>query len=237
MSGTSAKVKAALKEFIDAEKAAFYPRFFKTGKGQYGEGDWFIGVTVPNQRKVVRQFRDLPAKEIEKLLRDRIHEHRLTGLLILVAQFERAKDEELQRRVVEVYMRNLDHVNNWDLVDSTAHKILGAWLAERDRDVLDELAASGHLWRERISVVACLHFIKQHDFDDILRLAEQFLDHTHDLIHKAVGWMLREAGNRNEQILEGFLSKHYSKMPRTMLRYAIERLKPARRKAYLEGRV
>ncbi len=237
MSGTSAKVKAALKEFVDPEKAAFYPRFFKTGKGQYGEGDWFIGVTVPNQRKVVRQFRDLPAKEIEKLLRDRIHEHRLTGLLILVAQFERAKDEESQRRVVEVYMRNLDHVNNWDLVDSTAHKILGAWLAERDRDVLDELAASGHLWRERISVVACLHFIKQHDFDDILRLAEQFLDHSHDLIHKAVGWMLREAGNRNEQILEGFLSKHYSKMPRTMLRYAIERLKPARRKAYLEGRV
>ncbi len=161
----------------------------------------------------------------------------LTGLLILVAQFEHAKDEESQRRVVEVYMRNLDHVNNWDLVDSTAHKILGAWLAERDRDVLDELAASGHLWRERISVVACLHFIKQHDFDDILRLAEQFLDHSHDLIHKAVGWMLREAGNRDEQILEGFLSKHYSKMPRTMLRYAIERLKPARRKAYLEGRV
>ncbi|MCH7728940.1 MAG: DNA alkylation repair protein [Planctomycetes bacterium] len=161
----------------------------------------------------------------------------LTGLLILVAQFEHAKDEESQRRVVEVYMRNLDHVNNWDLVDSTAHKILGAWLAERDRDVLDELAASGHLWRERISVVACLHFIKHHDFDDILRLAEQFLDHSHDLIHKAVGWMLREAGNRDEQILEGFLSKHYSKMPRTMLRYAIERLKPARRKAYLEGRV
>ena len=198
---TAAQVKTALRTFIRPEKAAFYPRFFKCGPGEYGEGDRFLGVTVPDQRKVARRFHDLPDSQVTKLLASAMHEHRLTGLLILVLQFERSKDDARRGAIVDLYLRNLDRVNNWDLVDASAHKILGAWLIDRDRSVLEELAASGDLWRQRISVIACLAFIKQEDFADILRLAELFLSHPHDLIHKAVGWMLREAGKRDERVL------------------------------------
>ncbi|MFK7817217.1 MAG: selenoneine biosynthesis selenosugar synthase SenB [Planctomycetaceae bacterium] len=236
--GTAKDVKDALEPFINPEKAAFFPRFFKTGKGQYGEGDKFIGVTVPHQRKVAKQFRDLPEREIQKLLKDAIHEHRLTGVLILVGQYEKAKrDPRRQSQIVDFYLQNLDRVNNWDLVDSSAHKILGDWVRDKDRSILYELADSGHLWSERVSVIACLPLIKTGDFGDIVRLAKKFLTHDHDLMHKAVGWMLREMGNVDESTLHQFLKSHYHEMPRTMLRYAIEKLPKSIRRAYIEGRI
>lgn len=230
-------VKTALKEYIDPEKAAFYPRFFKAGKGEYAEGDKFIGVTVPNQRRVAKRFRELPIAEVRKLLNDPIHEHRLTGLLVLVQHYQRASNDERREELLQFYLDNLDRVNNWDLVDASAHKILGDWLLTRDRAVLYELAESNHLWRERVSVIACLPLIKNDDFEDIQRLTEHFLEHPHDLIHKAVGWMLREMGKQNEMALVRILKRFYRKMPRTMLRYAIEKLPEPKRRAYIEGQV
>lgn len=234
---TAAQVKAALKPHINLEKAAFYPRFFKAGKGEYAEGDQFIGVTVPNQRKVARSFRQLKRSEIRKLLKDRIHEHRLTSLFILTEQFGRSKCENERREIVDFYLKHLDYVNNWDLVDSSAHKILGEWLLdhESEQGVLDNLAESGHLWRERVSVIACLPFIKRGEFDWIIRLCEWFLDHEHDLIHKATGWMLREAGKVDKRVLRAFLDQNVTQMPRTMLRYAIEKLPQKERLKYLNA--
>ena len=236
---TSTQVKTALRAFSDPEKAEFFPRFFKSGKGEYAEGDEFLGVTVPKQRKVAKTFRDLPRKQIGKLLKDPIHECRLTGLLILVDQFQRSTSEREQSAIVEFYLDHLDFVNNWDLVDSSAHKILGTWLLDRETEqsILDDLAESEHLWRERVSVIACLPFIKRGEFDWILRLAEWFLDHEHDLIHKAVGWMLREAGKVDQTVLLSFLDQHAASMPRTMLRYAIEKLPEAQRKKFLKRTV
>lgn len=233
---TKAKVVAALKAEIDPEKAEFYPRFFKTGKGEYGEGDRFLGVTVPKQRRIARQFRDLPRKEVAKLLADRHHECRLTALLILVEQYQRG-DAATQQDIAEFYLDNLDRVNNWDLVDSSAHKILGPHLENRERSLLDELATSDDLWKQRVAIIATLHFIGQNDFRDTKRIARTLLDHEHDLIHKAVGWMLREMGKRDRKELETFLKPRYKKMPRTMLRYAIEKLPETQRKKYLTGKV
>ncbi len=231
----AADAKEALKVHINPEKAAFFPHFFKTGKGEYGEGDQFIGVTVPNQRKVAKSFRAMPETELIKLVKDPVHEYRLTGLLILVLQYQRAKMEATKSGIVELYLSLLDHVNNWDLVDSSAHKILGDWLLDREdeRVILDELAESGHLWRERVSVIACFPMIKNAEFDWILRLADWFLDHEHDLMHKAVGWMLREAGKVELDVLLDFLDENVNRMPRTMLRYAIEKLPERKRKQYL----
>ncbi len=229
-------VRAELRALADPEKAAHSRAFFKAGPGQYGEGDRFLGVTVPAQRKVARRYRDLPLRSVRSLLCDPHHECRLTALLILVLQFERGGEAE-RSRIVSFYLEHLDFVNSWDLVDSSAHQILGAWLEGRDRSVLDELAASGHLWRQRVAMIATYHFIRQGEFDDALRLSRTLLDHEHDLIHKAVGWMLREVGNRNLEVEERFLERHYRRMPRTMLRYAIEKFEKAERRAYLEGRV
>lgn len=235
MAANAEAVKDALQEHVDLEKAEFYPRFFKAGKGEYAEGDKFLGVTVPNQRKVAKAFRDLPLPQISRLLKSPWHEQRLTALFILVLQFERCNDEPARRKVVDFYLDHLDFVNNWDLVDSSAHKILGTWLLdhEEEQGTLDELAESGDLWRERVSVIACLPLIKQGEFDWILRLSEWFLDHEHDLIHKAVGWMLREAGKQDRTVLRAFLDTHAPVMPRTMLRYAIEKLPAHERRGYL----
>jgi 3-methyladenine DNA glycosylase AlkD len=218
----------------DVEKAEFFPRFFKTGPGEYGEGDCFLGVTVPDQRVIAKQFRDLPIAEVKKLLQSHWHECRLTALFILVLQFERAK-EPLRRELVEFYLDNLDRVNNWDLVDSSASKILGAYSLDvsQYRKCIEQLAASGHLWRERVAVIATQSQIKQGDFRQILKLAKRFLKHEHDLIHKAVGWMLREMGQKKIGPLIAFLDSYGDRMPRTMLRYAIEKLPPEQRKAYL----
>lgn len=233
---SAAAVRDALREVADPEKAAFHPRFFRAGPGEYGEGDRFIGVTVPKQRRIAKRCRTLPLKSIRALLRDPFHECRLTALFVMVDRYGRSSEIE-RREVVNVYLDHLDYVNNWDLVDASAHKILGAHLAKRDRGLLYDLAASGDLWRQRISIIATHDHIKAGEFDDTLALADRLLDHPHDLIHKAVGWMLREVGNRNRAVMEDFLVPRYRSMPRTMLRYAIAKLPEGRRRAYLEGRV
>ena len=234
MKPNAAAVRRQLKTMVNPEKAAFFPRFFKAGPGEYAEGDKFMGVIVPDQRKVAKQFRDLPQTEIDKLLNDPIHECRLTGLLILVGQFERSKDQAQRKSIMQYYLSRTDAVNNWDLVDSSAHKILGKWLVDRkDRRVLDRLAKSKNMWEQRIAMVATYTLIKNGELDDTLRLAEKLLSHKHDLIHKAVGWMLREAGKQDDKVLLAFLDQHAHRMPRTMLRYSIEKLSDARRKKYL----
>lgn len=228
------QIKDALLDRSNPEKADFFPRFFKTGKGEYGEGDKFFGVTVPNCRAVAKQHRDASLKSIASLLDDSIHECRLTALFIMVLQYDRGSDE-LRDQLIALYFEKMDRVNNWDLVDASAEKLLGRHLADQPRKILDELASEDHLWKQRISMIACLYFIKHDDFRDTKRIAKKLLNHPHDLIHKAVGWMLREMGKRDEAELTTFLNKHYKKMPRTMLRYAIERFDEETRQAYLSG--
>lgn len=229
--------KRELRQVADRRRAQLSQRYFKTGKGEYAEGDIFWGVTVPNTRKVVQRYRDMPLSETTQLLRSTIHEHRLAALLILVWQFERG-NSKLREKVYTLYLRNTEYVNNWDLVDSSAPEIVGGWLLnKKDRSVLDKLARSDNLWKQRIAILATLQFIKQDHFSDIFRVAKILLHHEHDLIHKAVGWMLREVGNRNRTAEEKFLKQHYKTMPRTALRYAIEKFPEPKRKAYLKGKV
>ncbi|MEK6916642.1 MAG: DNA alkylation repair protein [Nanoarchaeota archaeon] len=222
-------VKDDLKELANPEKAKILQGFFKTGKGQYGEGDIFLGITVSEQRKVAKRYIGLYLEDIQKLLNSNIHEHRLVGLLILVEKYKKTKD----KKIVDFYLKNSRKVNNWDLVDLTAHTILGAYLFERDRNILYKLAKSDNLWEKRISIVATFHFIKNNDLEDTFKIAEILLDDEHDLIHKAVGWMLRETGKKNQKAEEKFLDKHVKKMPRTMLRYAIEKFDEKKRKYYM----
>ena len=230
---TTRDIRAALKAEADPAKAAFFPSFFKTGKGQYGEGDVFLGVTVPKQRAIAKKFRGAPLGTIEEMLADPVHEMRLTALLILVSKFQKGSADE-KKAIVDFYLRHLDGVNNWDLVDGSAPYILGAWLvAKKDRSVLYRLARSGKLWRERVAMVATYGLIKEGDFEDVERVATILLRHRHDLIHKAVGWMLREMGKKDEARLRAFLEKHAATMPPTALRYAIERLPAASKKDYM----
>lgn len=234
-------VRRALKEAADKKSAEKKQRFFKTGPGEYGEGDIFIGVTVPDQRKVARQFfSTVSLCALEELLADPVHEHRKTALFILVEQYKKAhRDPARQQELALFYLDHLDGVNNWDLVDCSAQYILGHWLFEQqdpaltDR-VLNPLITSGDLWRERTAVLASFHFIRQGSFEKTLELAEQLLRHPHDLIHKAVGWMLREIGNRNKTVEEAFLEHHCRQMPRTMLRYAIEKFPPEERACWMQ---
>lgn len=227
------EIRAALETASDKEKAAFFPSFFKTGKGQYGEGDIFLGVTVPRQRTIAKEFRQAPLDVIEAMLADSVHEMRLTALLILVLQFQKG-DDGAKKTIVDFYLRHLDGVNNWDLVDGSAPQILGAWLvAKKDRSVLYRLARSGKLWRERIAIVATQELIRHGEFEDTIRIATILLSHKHDLIHKAVGWMLREMGKKDEKELRMFLDAHAATMPRTALRYALERLPTRVRAAYM----
>lgn len=232
----SADVKVALRRLADPVKAAFFPSFFKTGPGQYGEGDQFIGVTVPKQRLVARQFRQLPLAEVKQLLASKIHEERLTALLVMVYQYENGTPA-IRREIYEFYLRHTQFVNNWDLVDSSAEYIVGPWLEDKDRTVLERLARSKSLWERRIAIIATLHYIRAGQFDDTVKIAQMLLHDRHDLIHKAVGWMLREVGKRDEATLKKFLAEHYHDMPRTMLRYAIERFDPEVRRRYLKGEV
>lgn len=232
---TAKQVLMALREFAQPEKAAFFPRFFKSGPGQYGEGDKFLGVTVPNQRKIVKQFRDLHTTEIVKLLDSPWHECRLTAALILVNQFQRSRTDSAQKAIYDLYLKKKARINNWDLVDATAHKIVGPYLEERSRKPLYKLAKAKHLWSNRIAIIATLHFIKRNDFADTIELSTLMLQHPHDLMHKAIGWMLREIGKRDEKVLISFLRQHQCEMPRTMLRYAIEKLPEAKRKKAIKG--
>ena len=229
---TAVSVRRALAGSSDPAKAAFFPKFFKAGKGEYAEGDVFMGVTVPQVRAIVKEHRGLPLPEVKKLLDDELHECRLAAVLILDAQFTKA-GEAIRKDIVDFYVSQLDRVNNWDIVDASAYRILGEYLADKPRGILDKLAASGHLWRERVAVVSTLAFIRRGDLRDIFRLSEKFLTHKHDLMHKACGWMLREAGKRDKAALERFLRRNGDRMPRTMLRYAIEKFTPDERASYL----
>jgi 3-methyladenine DNA glycosylase AlkD len=211
--------------------------FFKTGPGEYGEGDVFLGLTVPQVRRIVRdRGREATLSDARTLLASRFHEERLAALLLLAERFRRGGDRE-RERIYRFYLGRTRRINNWDLVDLSAPNIVGAWLAGRDRRALDRLARSKSLWKRRIAVVATFHFIREGDFAPTLRLAAALLRDPHDLIHKAMGWMLREVGKRDRATLERFLSRHARAMPRTMLRYAIERLPGPRRRAYLAGAV
>ena len=234
---TAAQVERILKSLGTPERAKSSAWFFKTGVGQYGHGDVFAGVTVPEQRKVARQFRDLPLAEIDKLLANKIHECRLTALLVLVGQYQKA-DATACERIVQFYLAHTSRINNWDLVDSSASYILGLHLLyadEKKRKILYRLAKSKDLWERRIAIIATLAFIvRANDYADTLALAELLLSDTHDLIHKATGWMLREVGKRSPETLRGFLRTRANQMPRTMLRYAIERFPEGERKGWLK---
>ena len=231
-------IKQELAKYADREKAAFLPKFFQAYPGGYGEGDQFLGIRIPDQRKVAKQFyRDATLEAVEKLLQEPIHEYRFTALVMLVYKFEKAKSEAEKQAIADQYLRNLDRINNWDLVDVSADKILGAYLADKDRSLLYQLAKSDHLWSQRVAMIATFYFIRQHQFDDTLEIAKLLLNHKHDLIHKAVGWMLREVGNRDLDVEVEFLKQHYRHMPRTMLRYAIEKFDPELRMRFMQGLV
>jgi 3-methyladenine DNA glycosylase AlkD len=209
--------------------------FFKTGPGEYGEGDLFLGVVVPDIRRVAKEYQDSPLGVIKEILASRYHEERLFALLMLVHQFTKG-DEALKKRIYGSYLRSTRYINNWDLVDLSAPNIVGTYLLDKSRKPLYAFAKSKVLWKRRIAVLATFSFIRKNDFDDALRIAKMLLKDDHDLLHKAVGWMLREIGKRDLRTEERFLMQHYKKMPRTMLRYAIERFPEGKRKAYLGGR-
>jgi 3-methyladenine DNA glycosylase AlkD len=225
------EIRARLQELADERAAEISRRFFKTGPGQYGEGDVFLGIRVPVLRKVAKAYAHIGTETAAELLRSPIHEERLLALLILVNAF--AATPENRHGIYQLYLDHTRWVNNWDLVDSSAPYIAGAWLADKDRSPLYRLAGSESLWERRIAIVATFHFIRRGEFADTLNVAERLLTDKHDLIHKAVGWMLREVGKRDLGSLESFLRAHHRAMPRTMLRYAIERLPENERRVYL----
>jgi 3-methyladenine DNA glycosylase AlkD len=226
-------VKADLESVSDPVYADRLQGFFKTGDGEYGEGDLFIGVRVPDQRRVAKKYKELSLPDSRLLLHSKVHEHRLTALFILVEQFNKG-DDKTRKRIVDLYLENIAYVNNWDLVDSSAPKILGEWLVDRPRDLLYDMADSEVLWERRISIVSTFAFIARGELDDALALAESLIDDEHDLIHKASGWVLREVGKKDVNVLEEFLMRHSRRMPRTMLRYAVEKLSPSRKKFYMK---
>ena len=210
-------------------------RFFKTGKGEYGEGDRFLGIRVPILRKYVKKYYTIPLEEILELLKSSFHEARLLALLILVKKYSLADRKREEKVLYDAYLQNTRYINNWDLVDSSAAHIVGAYLYSRNRKPVYRLVHSANLWERRIGVMSTFHFVRRGDFSDTLEVATLLLNDREDLIHKAVGWMLREVGNRDRDLEELFLRKHYQQMPRTMLRYAIEKLPESVRLAYLRG--
>jgi 3-methyladenine DNA glycosylase AlkD len=227
-------LKRELAQAADAERARKLARFFKTGKGEYGEGDEFLGITVPAQRVLAKKYRHLGLEDIGRLLRSGKHEHRLTGLLILVVQYQ-AGDSASRKNVFDFYLQHTRHINNWDLVDASAPYIVGEHLVSRSRRVLYHLAKSSDLWERRTAMVATAAFIRRGDLKDTFAIATQLLADKHDLIRKAIGWMLREAGKHSRAEMLYFLRCNYSRIPRTTLRYAIEHLPQAQRKSALKG--
>ena len=230
-----AALEREVRKLANPTKAKSAAWFFKTGPGDYGEGDQFIGLTVPKQRGIARRFRELPLSDALKLLKSPVHEKRLIALFIMVEHYRRG-DEAARHRVYQAYLRNTKLVNNWDLVDSSAAQIVGAHLTDKPRGILPKLARSQSLWERRISIIATYAFIKAGESRDTLKIAKLLLADEHDLIHKAVGWMLRELGNRDPAAERGFLDKHADTMPRTMLRYAIEKFPETERQRYLAAR-
>jgi 3-methyladenine DNA glycosylase AlkD len=229
-----AEIQSQLLELSNPEDARFLQRYFKTGPGQYGEGDLFRGIRVPELRRLCKVYRHTPLDNVLQLLRSPYHEDRLLALLILVYKYTKA-DEAGRSSIYRLYLDHTRFINNWDLVDATAEHIVGAYLRDRDRSPLHQLARSGSIWERRIAIMATFHFIKVGEFGDTLRIAGMLLADKEDLIHKAVGWMLREVGKRDMQAEEAFLRMHCREMPRTMLRYAIERFPEDRRQCYLKG--
>jgi len=227
-----------LKDAGNPEKAAFLQGFFKTGPGEYGEGDLFLGVTVPQQRLIAKTLAPqatLPL--LSELLQHPYHEMRLTGLLAFVYRFEKTKQEADRQVLVDFYLENLDYINNWDLVDTSCSQVLGAFYWKKEKSLFFSLAESTHLWRQRVAMISAFYWIRKGEFTDALALAEKLKNHAHDLMHKAVGWMVREVGNRNFEVANEFLRKHYRSLPRTLLRYAIERFPEELRQDFLKGRV
>jgi 3-methyladenine DNA glycosylase AlkD len=231
-----ADIQSDLEKLASPKDAVFLQRFFKTGPGEYAAGDRFRGIRVPQTRQLVRKYQALPLEQADHLLQSPFHEDRLLALLILARQFRKA-DEAAQAAIYRLYLSRSSFINNWDLVDTSAEHIVGAYLFERSRKPLLALARSSMLWERRIAILATFYFIRRGQFEDTLRIADLLLTDEHDLIHKAVGWLLREVGKRDLAVEEGFLKPRYQAMPRTMLRYAIEKFPEKKRLAYLQGRV
>lgn len=228
------KLKFDLQKYSDKKKAKIVQRFFKTGPGEYAEGDIFLGITVPMLRTLANRYQSLAFNETLQLLKSRIHEERLLSLLILILKYRKVDLSE-KRKIYKAYLNHSKYVNNWDLVDVSAKHIIGDFLKDKDRTPLYKLARSDSLWERRIAILSTFHFIENNDFEDTLKIAEILISDPHDLIHKAVGWMLREVGKRDRDSEERFLKKYYTAMPRTMLRYAVERFAESKRQAYLKG--
>jgi 3-methyladenine DNA glycosylase AlkD len=239
MSTILKEIKESLAVLSIPEKAAFFPKFSKTGKGEYGEGDLFLGVKVPDQRAVAKEYyAKISLQELSELLSSPYHEHRLTALIMLISKFEKTKDLSIKEEIINFYLKHLDFINNWDLVDTSCYKILGRYAFENQKeDLLRTLADSDQMWHKRIAVVGTMHYIKKGSFELTKELVTQNLHHPHDLMHKANGWLLREMGNKNEAELISYLNQYYKEMPRTCLRYSIEKLEEELRQDYLKGRV
>lgn len=229
----SAEIQKELETYIDPVKREYLPRFFKTGKGQYGEGDKFLGVVVPHTRLVARKYKNEPFEVMAELLQSEWHECRLCALLMMVERFKKC-DETGRKEIYQFYLSQTERINNWDLVDLSAPYIVGEYLKDKSRDDLYRLADSSLLWEQRIAVVATVTLIRNNDFIDILHLSERLLNHEHDLMRKALGWMLREMGKRNKDLLIQFLDRFHKEMPRTMLRYSIEKMTGEERKHYMK---
>lgn len=231
------EVEEALQALATPERAIQMPKYFKTGKGEYGEGDIFLGVSVPDQRAVAKEvYKDMSAEVLTQLLQSPIHEMRLTGLFVLVSKYEKTKDVQLKDFWKDFYLDHLDYVNNWDLVDSSAHKIVGEYaFRTQNIDLLSKLATDDNMWKRRVAVVGSSYFIKKKQYQVTANLVLENLEHKHDLMQKANGWMLREIGKVDEQFLIDFLEKNYAKMPRTTLRYAIEKFDEDQRQQFLKG--
>lgn len=232
---TVKELQQELQNLADAKKAKHLSQFFKTGKGQYAEGDIFLGINVPTIKSIVKKYyKDMKLEDIVSMLHSPWHDYRFAALQTMVIQYEKA-DEFKQKELVELYLNNLDGINNWDLVDCSAHKIIGAWAYKiQDKEMIIKLSDSQSLWQERIAVVASWYFIKQGQYDLTLNLAKKFISHPHDLMHKAVGWMLREVGKQDKKILTDFLDVYAAELPRTTLRYAIERFSKEEREKYMQ---
>jgi len=229
-------IQRKLQELGSREKAKVLQRFFKTGPGEYGEGDVFVGVKVPELRKLAKEYHEITVKEVKQLLKSDIHEERLLALFILVRKYSKGNEAE-KKRIYELYLKSTQFINSWDLVDSSAHHIIGAFLVDKSKEPLYSLAKSMNLWERRISIISTFYFIKHDKYAETIKISEILLTDEQDLIHKAVGWMLREVGKRHMPTEEKFLRKHYKRMPRTMLRYAIEKFPEDKRQRYLKGKI
>lgn len=231
---TASVIQKEFRKLGDNDKASILRKFFKTGPGQYGEGDIFLGITVPRMRQFAKQYAHIPISQIKTILHSPYHEERLLALAILTVQFPKGTSTQ-QNAIYDLYLSNTRYINNWDLIDLSAHKIVGPYLTDKPKDILLDLARSASMWERRIAIISTFHYIRNNEFEWPFRISDVLLQDKEDLIHKAVGWMLREIGKRDQKAEENFLLPRYRSMPRTMLRYAIERFSEKRRLEYLKG--